>query len=598
MDYHAPLADMAFVVKELLGLDETRKMPGFEEVSEELFDAVQEESARFSREVLSPLNAVGDRQPATLQEGRVVTPQGFRAAYQKFLEGGWNGLTCPVDYGGQGLPNIFAAPLEEMWHGSNMAFTLGPLLTRGAIEAIHYAGTEAQRQRYLPDLVSGRWMGTMNLTEPQAGSDLAALRSHAVAEGTDHYLITGQKIFITYGDQDWSENIIHLVLARLPDAPAGVRGLSLFIVPKVRVDEAAAGIVNDVHTVSLEHKLGIHGSPTCMMSYGDHGGAWGELLGQPHRGLELMFVMMNAARFSVGVQGLAIAERAYQGALDYARTRVQGIPVGSTALLPIVHHGDVARMLAQIKAHIEAGRALAYYAGWMLDLAHQETDEARRTWAQARSDLLTPLVKGHCTEMGVWAASEALQVYGGMGFIEETGVAQHYRDARITTIYEGTTGIQANDLVGRKLLRDRGQGVRNLLEEIARTLPQLHQDPQTPTEVKDGLSEVLEMAQRASLHLLQGGATNPAWAFAVAVPYLHLMSHVVTAWLMARSYAVATLAQGNQSAEFYGDKKNIVSFYMLHVLPQCRTWMQQIEAPAEVLDSVQRSLVGASLSSS
>jgi len=561
---------MAFVVKELLGLARISQLPGFEEATEDLFDAVQEESGRFSQEVIGPLNRIGDQQGAVLQEGVVKTPAGFKEAYQQFVTGGWNGLTCDPEYGGQGLPNLMGAPIEEMWHAANMAFTLCPLLTRGAIEAIHFAGSAALRARYLPNMVSGQWTGTMNLTEPQAGSDLAALRTRAIPEG-DHYRITGQKIFITYGDQDFTDNIVHLVLARLPDAPAGVKGISLFVVSKFLVNEdGSLGARNDVRTVSLEHKLGIHGSPTCVLAFGDEGGAIGHLLGEPNRGLEIMFIMMNAARFSVGVQGLAIAERAYQGAVRYAQERVQGIPVGMTTRAPILHHPDVRRILSTLKSRIEACRALAYYAGQMLDLAQAETDPALRAAAQARSDLLTPIVKGFCTEIGVWASSEALQVYGGMGYIEETGAAQHLRDARITTIYEGTTGIQANDLIGRKLLRDQGAMVRALFQEIRASLPALAGRSETAA-VAAAVERTLVASEAASAYLLARAQGNPEEVFGAAVPYLHLMGWLITGWLMARSagIAAARLEEGSADAAFYRAKLATARFLTDHGLGIC-----------------------------
>ncbi len=568
--YRAPLRDMAFVVTELLGLSGFCQLPGFEEATEDLFDAVQEESGRFSQEVIGPLNRAGDQKGAALQDGEVRTPPGFKAAYQQFVTGGWNGLTCDPEYGGQGLPNLMGAPIEEMWHAANMAFTLCPLLTRGAIEAIHFAGSTALRNRFLPNMVSGQWTGTMNLTEPQAGSDLAALRTRAVPEG-DHYRITGQKIFITYGDQDFTDNIVHLVLARLPDAPAGVKGISLFVVPKFLVNEdGSLGARNDVHTVSLEHKLGIHGSPTCVLAFGDKGGAIGHLLGEPNRGLEIMFIMMNAARFSVGVQGLAIAERSYQGAVRYAQERVQGVPVGMTTRAPILHHPDVRRILSTLKSRIEACRALAYYAGQMLDLARAETDPALRAAAQSRSDLLTPIVKGFCTEIGVWASSAALQVYGGMGYIEETGAAQHLRDARITTIYEGTTGIQANDLVGRKLLRDQGAMARALFQEIHASLPALAARPETAASAA-AVARALAAAEAASAHLLAHAQNHPEEVFGAAVPYLHLMGWLVAGWLMARSagIAAARLEEGSTEAAFYCAKLATARFLMDHGLGIC-----------------------------
>jgi alkylation response protein AidB-like acyl-CoA dehydrogenase len=568
--YQAPLRDMGFVVKELLELSTVTRLPSFGELGEDLFDAILEESARFSREVLDPLNRVGDREGARLQDGQVITSPGFKDAYQRFVEVGWNGLTASPEHGGQGLPNLLAAPLEEMWHAANMAFTLCPLLTRGAIEAIHFAGSEDLRRRFLPPMVTGQWAGTMNLTEPQAGSDLAALRTRAVPEG-DHYRITGQKIFITYGEQDFTENIVHLVLARIPGAPEGVKGISLFLVPKFLLNEdGTPGLRNDVRAVSLEHKLGIHGSPTCVMAYGDNGGAVGYLLGKENAGLEIMFVMMNAARFSVGVQGLAIAERAYQGAVHYARERVQGIPVGLGQRAPIAHHPDVHRMLSAIRARIEGCRALAYYAGQMLDLASAHPDAQERARAQARSDVLTPIVKGFCTESGVWAANEAIQVHGGMGYIEETGAAQYLRDARITTIYEGTTGIQANDLLGRKLLRDRGASVSSLLDEIGASVPAL-QGPAEVREVADGVARVLALARTATQHLLVTAVSRPADAFGSAVPYLHLMGWLVSGWLMARSAAIAAAnkeTSGNDR-DFYRHKLATCRYFAVHSLSGC-----------------------------
>ncbi|MDA8417251.1 MAG: acyl-CoA dehydrogenase [Betaproteobacteria bacterium] len=578
MDYSPPIKEMSFIVKELLGLESVSVLPGYEEATSETFDLILAESARFTTQVLAPLNAKGDRHGAHLEGGDVKTPPGFKEAYEKFLEGGWNGLTAPQSFGGQGLPTLLAAPLEEMWHAANMAFTLGPLLTRGAVEAINYAGTDEQKSRYLPSLVSGQWMGTMNLTEPQAGSDLAALRTQAWPGPDGAYRIRGQKIFITYGNQDWTDNIIHLVLARLPDAPPGVRGLSLFIVPRQCQDASGAWTVpNEVTTVSLEHKLGIHGSPTCVLSYGEDQGAWGELLGKAHRGLELMFVMMNAARFSVGIQGVGIGDRAWQGALAYARTRIQGIPVGYEVAVPIIHHPDVQRLLVDSQARLFGARCLAYYGGKVLDEAQAHPDPALRARAQRRSDLLTPLVKGYCTELGVWLTSEALQVFGGMGYIEETGMAQYYRDGRIATIYEGTTGIQANDLVGRKLWRDRGEGVRELLDEIGVTLQEPGAVP--VEELGAHLRTMLELAGHASETLLQLGATDPRRALAVSVPYLHLMATLVASWWLLRSVPLARAGTGGLGHDFYAHVENIVSFHSAPALERVRGWARQIDQP-------------------
>ena len=439
MTYNAPLRDMRFVLSELIGLDRVAALPGYEGIEPELVDAVLEEAAKFARDVLAPINQPGDRQGARWHDGAVTTPDGFADAYARYVAGGWNALSCDPEYGGQGVPAVVSAAVEEMWHAANMAFGLCPLLTRGAIEAMHLCGTPSQKERYLHKLVEGAWTGTMNLTEPQAGSDLSAVRTRAVPDG-EQFRIFGQKIYITYGEHDMAENIIHLVLARLPDAPEGVRGISLFVVPKVLVNaDGSLGMRNDVRCVSIEHKLGIHGSPTAVLAYGDNDGAVGELVGEPNRGLEYMFVMMNAARFQVGLEGLAIGERAWQQALSYARDRVQGTEAGVRGgdKVSIIHHPDVRRMLMGMKAQTEAMRALAYVTAFALDTAGRHPDPAVRAQAQARADLLIPVVKGWCTESSIEIASTGVQVHGGMGFIEDTGAAQHLRDARITTIYEG-----------------------------------------------------------------------------------------------------------------------------------------------------------------
>ncbi len=582
--YSPPYRDMLFVINELFGLEKINHLEPYQEVTSDILSAVLEEAGRFSREVLSPINQKGDQEGAVIRDGKVTTAMGFREAYRSFVEAGWNGLTGPTGYGGQGLPLLLGAAVEEMWHSSNMAFTLCPLLTRGAIEAIHYAGSQALKEKYLPAMVSGRWAGTMNLTEPQAGSDLSSVKTKAVPDGVG-YRIFGQKIFITYGDHDFTENIIHLVLARLPDAPPGVKGLSLFVVPKVLVDTGGQlGKTNDIRTVSLEHKLGIHGSPTCVLAYGDGEGAYGEILGEPNRGLELMFVMMNAARFSVGVQGLALAEKAYQEASGYAHNRIQGIPVGMTSPVPIVHHPDVRRMLASMKSRVEACRVLAYYGGLMLDLAHAEENVAKRQRAQERSDLLTPIVKGFCTEMGVNVASEALQVFGGMGYIEETGAAQTMRDARITTIYEGTTGIQANDLLGRKLIRDQGAGVMALLEEIKSSLA-IHANTDALKPLADTLSDVVKGVESATWHLMRESTTRPATAFGAAVPYLHLMGWLVTAWLMLESAGLADANKGAGEAGeiFYRTKWATVNYFFRHELPKYKVFQEQVCNGGETL---------------
>ena len=469
--YRAPLADMHFVLNELAGLEAVAGLPGCEEATPDTVAAILQEASRFATDVLDPLNRTGDLEGSKRQaDGSVTTPRGFKEAYRQFIETGWNGLTKPTVYGGQGLPQLVSTPVEEMWHAANMAFDLCPLLTQGAIEALELCGTPEQKATYLPHMVAGTWAGTMNLTEPQAGSDLAAVRTRAVPQGDGTYKLFGQKIFITFGEHDLTDNIVHLVLARTPDAPEGVKGISLFLVPKFLVNaDGSLGARNDVSCVSLEHKLGIHASPTAVLSYGDKGGAVGYLVGQENRGLEYMFIMMNLARFSVGMEGVGISERAYQRAVSYARDRVQGKPVGeSGGRGPIIEHPDIRRMLMTMRAYTEAMRALGYVTASAMDHARHEADARVRAQHQAFVDLMLPIVKGWFTETAQEVAYLGVQVHGGMGFIEETGAAQYYRDARIITIYEGAAGIQANDLIGRKTARDGGATARTVAADIDR----------------------------------------------------------------------------------------------------------------------------------
>ncbi len=456
--YSPPLADMRFALDELAGLPAIAQLPGCEQASADLVDAVLEEAGKLARDVLAPLNDVGDRERARLENGVVRTPTGFKEAYQKYAEGGWNALPFEPEHGGQGLPVALSTAVLEMWNSANMGFALCPLLNIGAVELLQAHGSDEQKRIYLAKMVSGEWTGTMNLTEPQAGSDVGALRTRAVKEG-DHYRISGQKIFITYGDHDFTSNIVHMVLARTPDAPPGTKGISLFLAPKFLVKpDGSPGERNDIRTVSLEHKLGIHASPTCVLAFGDNAGAIGTLVGEENRGIECMFTMMNSARLNVGLQGVAIAQRAYQQARDFARQRVQGRPIGAKTALPIIHHPDVRRMLLAMKAQIEAMRGLAYVTAGTIDRARHEPDAAAREAAQRRVDLLIPVVKAWSTDLGVEIASTGVQVHGGMGYIEETGAVQHLRDSRINPIYEGTNGIQANDLIGRKLMREQRAG--------------------------------------------------------------------------------------------------------------------------------------------
>ncbi len=475
--YTAPTRDMQFVINELAGMAEVAALPALaeQEVGPELVEAVLEEAAKLASEVLAPLNHSGDVQGVKIGPKGVIPADGFAKAYRKFVEGGWNGIGCPVEHGGQGLPEMINTATQEMWNSANMSFALCPLLNAGAIEAISRAGSEQQQALYLPKMVSGEWTGTMNLTESQAGSDLSAVRARAVPEG-DHYRIFGQKIFITWGEHDMTDNTIHLVLARTPNAPEGVKGISLFIVPKFLVEpDGSLGARNDVHAVSVEHKMGIHASPTCVMAFGDQNGAVGYLVGEENKGLAYMFIMMNEARFKVGLQGLAIGERAYQAAREYAKDRVQGRPVGvkSGDRVAIIHHPDVRRMLMTMKALNEAMRALAYVVAKNMDLARFHPDAETRQRQQTRVDLLIPVVKGWSSEIGIEVASLGVQTHGGMGYIEETGTCQHLRDSRITTIYEGTTGIQAADLAGRKLTMDKGAAMRALIAEIEATVEAL-----------------------------------------------------------------------------------------------------------------------------
>ena len=573
--YHAPLADMQFVMNDLAGLPQVAALPGYEEATSDTVAAILEEAGKFAREVLDPLNFSGDREGSKLMpDGSVKTPAGFKAAYQQFVDNGWNGLTKSPEYGGQGLPHLVATAVEEMWHAANMAFDLCPLLTDGAVAAIELCGTPAQKAKYLPSMVSGRWTGTMNLTEPQAGSDLAAVRTRAVPQDDGTYKLYGQKIFITYGEQDYTDNIVHLVLARTPDAPEGVKGISLFLVPKFLVnDDGSLGARNDVRCVSLEHKLGIHASPTAVLAYGDHGGAVGYLVGEANRGLEYMFIMMNQARFSVGMEGVGLSERAYQRAVAYARERVQGRAVGAETAQKaptIIEHPDIRRMLMTMRAYTEAMRAVGYVTAAAIDNAQRAPDAAARRQHQAFVDLLIPIVKGWCTETGQEVTSIGVQVHGGMGFIEETGAAQYYRDARITTIYEGTTGIQANDLVGRKTARDAGATARLVAAQIGKVAAHLasHSDA-TLNAIGLRLAAADAALDNAIDWMVRTYEANPRNALAGAVPYLKMWGIVVGGWQMARAAKVAVdkLEHGNGDTDFLRAKLATARFYAESLLP-------------------------------
>jgi alkylation response protein AidB-like acyl-CoA dehydrogenase len=567
-EYKAPVRDMRFVLNELAGLADVARLPGCEDVTAELVDQILEENAKFSAEVLSPLNRSGDEEGSKWAAGEVRTPKGFKEAYRQFVEGGWNALQFPAEFGGQGLPKLVATPVMEMWKSANLSFSLCPLLTTGAVEALLLRGSDALKKAFLPKMVQGTWTGTMNLTEPQAGTDLALLRTKAVKEG-DRYRISGQKIFITYGEHDLAENIVHLVLARTPDAPEGVRGISLFIVPKfLPKPDGNPGVRNAVTCASIEHKLGIHASPTAVMVYDK---AVGFLVGEENRGLEYMFIMMNAARFAVVMEGVSISERAYQQALAYAKERVQSRDVaGDAKPVTIIRHPDVRRMLMMMKAQTEAMRALAYVTAGMLDRAHRHPEKEERMRAQAFVDLMIPVVKGWSTETGIEIASMGIQVHGGVGFIEETGAAQHYRDARITTIYEGTTGIQANDLIGRKIAREGGATAKEVAKMMRRTEAELDSENEDENSMRIALSAAITAVEECVSWIGINYVADVRAAHAGAVPFLKLMGITCGGWQMARAMLVCRelLKGGTGDRSFYEAKIKTARFYADHILTQ------------------------------
>ena len=586
MTYKAPIKDMLFAMKHVAGIDQVAQIPGFEEAGYDTAQAVLEECAKFNEGVLSPLNWEGDKNPSSFKDGKVTTTPGFKEAYRQYADGGWQGLQHPAAYGGQGLPKTIGAACGEMLNSANMSFALCPLLSDGAIEALLTAGSDELKAIYLEKLVSGQWTGTMNLTEPQAGSDLALVRTRAEPLPDGSYKIFGTKIYITYGEHDMAENIVHLVLARVQGAPEGVKGISLFVCPKFMVGkDGSLGARNDVHCVSIEHKMGIKASPTAVLQYGDHGGAIGYLVGQENRGLEYMFIMMNAARYAVGMQGIAVAERAYQKAVQYAKDRVQSRPVdGSMASsAPIIHHPDVKRMLMTMRAYTEGCRALAAGAASAYDAAHHHPDAGVAKQNAAFYEFMVPLVKGYSTEMSLEVTSLGVQVHGGMGFIEETGAAQYYRDAKILTIYEGTTAIQANDLVGRKTSRDGGQAAKAIVAQIEKTEGELAKRSSTAARA------VLKRLTAARLALIDvidfiaaNTKSNPNAAFAGSVPYLMLAGNVFAGWQMARSLLAAEdeLAAGNDAA-FMQAKITTAQFYADHMLSKAQGVRDSIVEGAE-----------------
>jgi alkylation response protein AidB-like acyl-CoA dehydrogenase len=567
--YAAPLKDMRFVLKELAGLEQVAKLPGYQDATPDTVDAVLEEAAKFAMEVLDPLNHSGDTEGSRWSDGKVTTPKGFKEAYRQYAEGGWSALPFDAAHGGQGLPKLVATAVEEMLTSCNMSFSLCPLLTQGAIHALELAGSDLLKKTYLGKMVAGTWTGTMNLTEPQAGSDLALVKTRAKPAG-DHYLISGQKIFITYGEHDMAENIVHLVLARTPEAPEGVKGISLFVVPKFLVKpDGSLGERNAAKCASIEHKLGIHASPTAVMVFED---AKGYLVGEENKGLAYMFVMMNAARFSVGLEGMAIAERAFQRALAYAKERLQGkdlVQGGKT--VPIIRHPDVRRMLMLMKSQTEAMRALAYVVAAAMDISQRHPDKQQRQMHQAFVDLMIPVVKGWSTETGIEVASLGVQVHGGMGFIEETGAAQHLRDARITTIYEGTTGIQASDLVGRKIAREGGATVKEWAKVLHGFDSDLSKSKSPDIQaLRAHLAAAVKAIEDSVAFILGAASRDPNAAFAGAVPFLKLMGIAAGGWQLARSALIAEkrLNEKTGDAGFYNAKISTARFFGDHVLSQ------------------------------
>jgi acyl-CoA dehydrogenase len=596
--YRAPLKDLSFVLNELLGPQPLSGCPAHAEYSADLADSVLSESARFAEGVLDPINRSGDQEGARWSENGVVSASGFRQAYQQFVADGWPQLRASAHIGGQGAPLLLATAVQETWASANLSFKLCPMLTYGAIHALELTAAPDLKKKYLPRMVSGEWSGTMVLTEPQAGSDLALIRTRAVPQGgdlaVDEFRLFGQKIFITWGEHDLTDNIIHMVLARIEGAPEGVRGISLFLVPKVLVNEQGElGHRNDLRCVSIEHKLGIHGSPTCVMSFGEHEGAVGYLVGEANRGLEYMFIMMNAARLAVGLEGYSVAERAFQQAADYARTRLQGRSSASGksgSSGAIIHHPDVKRMLLEMKAGTEAMRALTLYAAWQLDLAESHADSTVRVQAQAQGDLLIPIVKGWCTEFGIELASTGIQVHGGTGFIEETGAAQWLRDVRITAIYEGTTGIQANDLLGRKIMRDNGAAMMTLLAQIENELAVEARLPATEGVRAEALAGI-RLLREATTKLLGLGASDMDRALSVAVPYLMMCGFALGGWLMARAARLVTAERAAAGREFNAAKLATARAYVGRLLPRALSYGQMILKGSDSVAGVDAALI-------
>jgi alkylation response protein AidB-like acyl-CoA dehydrogenase len=585
--YEAPLADIQFTLEEIAGLREIAALPGYEEASPETVADILAAAGTFSGEVLGPINRNGDR-GCVFKDGHVTTPEGYRDAYQRFVADGWNAVAFDPAFGGQGMPWVLTTALQEIWNGGSVAFAACPMLTQAAVEAIYHHGSEAQKQKYLPKLISGEWTGTMNLTEAQAGTDLGAIRTRAESHADGTYRLKGQKIFITHGEHDFVENIIHLVLARHPGGPDGHKGLSLFICPKFLVnDDGSLGARNDVACVSIEHKLGLHGSPTCVMAFGDQGGAIAELVGEPLQGLPHMFTMMNNARLTVGVQGLGVAERALQQASGYARQRVQSAVIGAPSgeKLPILHHPDVRRNLATMQGLIQGARAIAYFTAGALDRAKNHPDAAQRAHQQSLADLLIPIVKAWSTDQGIRVSSIGIQVHGGAGFIEVTGAAQHYRDARIFAIYEGTNGIQAIDLIGRKLQRDGGKAMRGLIARMMDIQQKLADAGGSMKDLADRLSPALQRLGSGTDFVLLAGDSDPRRPLAVAQPYLNLCGTVIAGCLLAQAALAAErrLKDGEGDRSYLTHKIAMAHFYADNILGDSAAFLAQITGGADSL---------------
>jgi alkylation response protein AidB-like acyl-CoA dehydrogenase len=576
--YEAPIRDILFVLNELAGAEELSRLPGFEEATPDMLEAILDEANKLASEVLSPLNQTGDQQGSVMVDDKIQVPEGFADAYEQFVSNGWLGLGQNTDYGGQGLPFSLHMAVSEMWNSANMSLALCPMLTAGAIEAIDTHADDELKQKYLPKLVSGEWTGTMNLTESHAGSDLAAISSKAIPEG-DHYLISGQKIFITWGDHEITGNIVHLVLARLPNAPPGIKGISLFIVPKYLLNEdGSVGERNDVRPVSLEHKLGIHASPTCVMSFGENKGAVGYLIGEAHSGMACMFTMMNHARLEVGIEGVGLSQMSYQSSVEYARERVQGSNPESKERVAIIEHGDVRRMLMLMRTLTEATRAVALVSASTFDRARKSADSDQQLQLFSRLHLLTPIVKAWCTEVAQEVCSLGIQVHGGMGYIEETGVAQYLRDVRITSIYEGTNGIQANDLVGRKILKDGGISVNALFDEVDELNKQLAQSSDADLD-KMGVSLAIALNDiRVSTYSILARSNDHDFSNSIAFNYLMMLGTLIGAWQMARAALISKerLNSENTDIPFYKNKILTCKFYIEQILPRYKSYFDSI----------------------